>query len=134
MFQMGGKTRRRTPGNGGSIVTEMLTIRNQIKVYHWQTGSFARHKATDDLTATLDTLIDSFVETYMGKYGRPKVSGAIKVSNFSEGAAKSFVAQKRKYLEVELPRKLKPSDTDLLNIRDEILGELNKVLYLFTLA
>ena len=133
MFQMGGKTRRRTPGNGGSIVTEMLTIRNQIKVYHWQTGSFARHTATDGLTAKLDELIDEFVETYMGKYGRPKVSGAIKVSNFSEGAAKSFVAQKRRYLEVELPRKIKPTDTDLLNIRDEILGELNKVLYLFTL-
>jgi len=133
MFQMGGKTRRRTPGNGGSIVTEMLTIRNQIKVYHWQTGSFARHTATDGLTAKLDELIDTFVETYMGKYGRPKVSGAIKVSNFSEGAAKSFVAQKRKYLEVDLPKKIKSSDTDLLNIRDEILGELNKVLYLFTL-
>ena len=133
MFQMGGKTRRRSSGNGGSIVTEMLTIRNQVKVYHWQTGSFARHTATDGLTAKLDELIDEFVETYMGKYGRPKVSGAIKVSNFSEGAAKSFVAQKRKYLEVDLPKKLKPSDTDLLNVRDEILGELNKVLYLFTL-
>jgi glutaredoxin 2 len=133
MFQMGGKTRRRSP-NGGSIVTEMLTIRNQVKVYHWQTGSFARHTATDGLTAKLDELIDEFVETYMGKYGRPKVSGAIKVSNFSEGAAKTFVAQKRKYLEVDLPKKLKPSDTDLLNVRDEILGELNKVLYLFTLA
>jgi hypothetical protein len=132
MFQMGGKTRRRSP-NGGSIVTEMLTIRNQIKVYHWQTKSFSRHTATDGLTAKLDELIDTFVETYMGKYGRPKVSGAIKVSNFSEGAAKSFVAQKRRYLEVELPRKIKPTDTDLLNIRDEILGELNKVLYLFTL-
>ena len=133
MFQMGGKTRRRSP-NGGSIVTEMLTIRNQIKLYHWQTGSFARHKATDDLTAALDTAIDSFIETYMGKYGRPKVSGTIKLSNFSESAARSFVAQKRKYLEVDLPRKIKPSDTDLLNVRDEILGELNKVLYLFTLA
>ena len=132
MFQMGGKTRRRSP-NGGSLVTEMLTIRNQIKLYHWQTGSFARHKATDDLTATLDTLIDSFVESYMGKYGRPKVSGTIKLSNFTEAGARSFVAQKRKYLEVDLPRKIKPSDTDLLNLRDEILGELNKVLYLFSL-
>jgi hypothetical protein len=132
MFQMGGKTRRRSP-NGGSIVTEMLTIRNQIKVYHWQTGSFARHKATDDLTAKLDELIDEFVETYMGKYGRPKVSGSIKVSNFTEAGARAFVASKRKYLEVDLPRKIKSTDTDLLNVRDEILGELNKVLYLFTL-
>jgi hypothetical protein len=33
-----------------------------------------------------------------------------------------------------LPKKIKTTDTDLLNIRDEILAELNKVLYLFTLA
>ena len=118
---------------GGSIVTEMLTIRNQIKVYHWQTKSFARHKATDDLTAKLDELVDTFVETYMGKYGRPKVSGSIHISNFTESGARSFVAQKRKYLEVDLPKKIKSTDTDLLNIRDEILGELNKVLYLFSL-
>ena len=129
----GGKTRR-VSSSGGDIVTHMLTIRNQVKLYHWQTGSFARHKATDDLTASLDEKIDQFVEVYMGKYGRPKVSGTIKLHNFSDTAAKSFVAKETKYLTVELPKKVKSSDTDLLNIRDEILGDLNKVLYLFTLA
>ena len=131
--QEGGKTRRSTSG-GGDIVTHLLTIRNQVKLYHWQTGSFARHKATDDLTAALDLNIDSFVESYMGRYGRPKVSGSIKLHNFSESAAKSFVAKETKYLTSELPRKIGRNDTDLLNIRDEILAELNKTLYLFTLA
>ena len=128
-----GATRRNTT-TGGDIVTSMLTIRNQVKLYHWQTSSFARHKATDDLTATLDTLIDNFVEVYMGRYGRPKVSKTIKLSNYSESEAQRFVAKQRKFLTDVLPRKIKKSDTDLLNIRDEILGELNKVLYLFTLA
>jgi hypothetical protein len=125
-------TQRAGRGNG-SIVEAMLTIRNQIKVYHWQTGSFARHKATDDLTAALDTNIDEFVEVYMGKYGRPKVSGSIKLHNFSEAAAKSFVAKQTKYLTSVLPKKLKSTDTDLLNIRDTILADLSKSLYLFTL-
>ncbi len=129
----GAKTRRAS-SSGGDIVTHMLTIRNQVKLYHWQTGSFARHKATDDLTASLDEKIDQFVEVYMGKYGRPKVSGTIKLHNFSDTAAKSFVAKETKYLTVELPKKVKSADTDLLNIRDEILGDVNKVLYLFTLA
>ena len=111
----------------------MLTIRNQVKLYHWQTGSFARHKATDDLTAALDTNIDAFVESYMGKYGRPKVSGSIRLHNFSDLAARGFVATQTRYLTKELPKKIRKEDTDLLNIRDEILGELNKVLYLFTL-
>jgi DNA-binding ferritin-like protein len=131
---MSGKGTRRNTKTGGDIVTHMLTIRNQVKLYHWQTGSFARHKATDDLTAALDTAIDSFVESYMGKYGRPKVSGSIKLHNFSDLAARGFVATQTRYLTKELPKKIGKEDTDLLNIRDEILGELNKVLYLFTLA
>jgi hypothetical protein len=69
----------------------------------------------------------------MGRYGRPKVSGSIKLHNFSESAARSFVAQQTTYLTKVLPKKIGVNDTDLLNIRDEILGELNKVLYLFTL-
>ena len=130
--RMGGKTRRNR-SSGGDIVSHLLTIRNQVKLYHWQTGSFARHKATDDLTAALDLNIDAFVESYMGRYGRPKVSGSIKLHNFSESAARAFVAKETKYLQQELPRKIGKGDRDLLNLRDTILGDLTKVLYLFTL-
>ena len=114
-------------------MSHLLTIRNQIKLYHWQTKSFARHTATDALTGALDLAIDSFVESYMGRYGRPKVSGSIKLHNFSESAAKTFVAKETTYLTSVLPRKLGKNDTDLLNLRDEILAELTKVSYLFTL-
>ena len=124
---------RKGGDKGGDIVCHLLTIRNQIKLYHWQTKQFARHKATDDLTAALDLNIDAFVESYMGRYGRPTVSGGIKLHNFSEAAAKSFVAKETKYLETELPRKIGKTDTDLLNLRDTILGDLTKVSYLFTL-
>ena len=129
------RTRRARGGDrGADIVSSMLTIRNQVKLYHWQTTSFARHKATDDLTTKLDANIDTFVETYMGKYGRPKITQPIVLNNFSEEAAKSFVAKYRKVLSVDLTRKLSPEDTDLLNLRDTILGDLNQVLYLFTLS
>lgn len=135
MTPNGGRKRTmRNTSSGGDIVCHLLTIRNQVKLYHWQTGSFARHKATDDLTAALDLNIDAFVESYMGRYGRPKVTGGIKLHNFSESAAKSFVAKETKYLSNELPRKIGKTDTDLLNLRDTILGDLTKVLYLFTLS
>ena len=127
---MGGRKTRRNKTSGGDIVCHLLTIRNQIKLYHWQTKQFARHKATDDLTAALDLNIDAFVESYMGRYGRPTVSGGIKLHNFSEAAAKSFVAKETKYLET---LKLRKEDTELLNLRDTILGDLTKVSYLFTL-
>ena len=130
--KIGGKTRRNTT-TGGDIVMRMLTIRNQIKLYHWQTREFSRHTATDALTLALDTNIDAFVESYMGRYGRPKVRGSIKLHNFSESAARAFFAKETKYLEKELPRKIGKGDSDLLNVRDTILAELTKVSYLFTL-
>jgi transcriptional regulator with AAA-type ATPase domain len=129
----GGKTRRNKT-SGGDIVTHLLTIRNQIKLYHWQTKEFARHTATDALTLALDTNIDAFVESYMGRYGRPMVKKSIKLHNFSESAAKAFVVRETKYLEKELPKKIGKGDTDLLNLRDTILGDLTKASYLFTLA
>jgi len=130
---MSGKGTRRNKTTGGDIITCLLTIRNQVKLYHWQTKSFARHTATDGLTSKLDESIDSFVESYMGRYGRPKVSGSIKLHNFSESAARAFVATQTVYLTKVLPKKIGKDDSDLLNLRDEILAELTKVLYLFTL-
>ena len=128
-------TRRVTRRNtGGSIVDTMLYIRSQIKLYHWQTTSFSRHKATDDLVKSLDENIDKFIEVYMGKYGRPRVGATIPIRNFSEQDGKKFVEKQVRYLTVVLPRKISPTDTDLLNIRDEILADINQTLYLFTLA
>ena len=115
-----------------------MTMREQIKIYHWQTHSFARHKATDEVLEALDTTIDEYVETYMGKYGRPKLtarSNTIKLVNMNEKSAPRFVKACIAYLEGPLVRRLKPAvDSDLINLRDEMLGELNKILYLFTLA
>ena len=53
-----------------------LQLRNQIKLYHWQTRVYARHIATDQILEKLEKNIDSFVEIYIGKYGRPRLTGA----------------------------------------------------------
>jgi hypothetical protein len=45
-------------------------MREQIKLYHWQTKMYSRHKATDEVLEKLDKLIDMFVEVWMGKYLR----------------------------------------------------------------
>ena len=114
----------------------MMTLRDQVKLYHWQTLSYPRHKATDDLVSSLDEKIDSFVETYMGKYGRPKLSGSrttIHLRNFHDKQGPALLKEAIDWLTHSLPKRLKSTDTDLLNIRDEIVGDLNKTLYLFTL-
>jgi hypothetical protein len=111
-------------------------MREQIKLYHWQTHSYARHKATDEVISALDGTIDEYVETYMGKYGRPRMTARnneIKLVNMNEKSAVRFIKSCIEHLQGPLVKGLKPTDTDLMNLRDEMLGELNKILYLFTL-
>jgi len=117
------------------IVNVMMVLRDQIKIYHWQTLSYSRHIATNDLLPKLDTNIDQFVEVYIGKYGRPILKGktsTIKLLNFDDKEAPKFIKEAIKFLSMKLPKILSKDDTDLLNIRDTILADLNQVLYLFT--
>jgi hypothetical protein len=130
----GQRYKTRKSRKGGQIVTIFFNIRDQVKMYHWQTKSFAEHKATDDLVATLDTNIDKFVEIYMGRYGRPLIKKTMPVKNLTVSGIRAFISRNSKWLETKLPRMIKRSDSDLLNIRDEILGDLNQVKYLFTLS
>lgn len=120
----------------GEDINFFMTMREQIKVYHWQTKVYSRHKATDTVIEELDKNIDKYVEVYMGKYGRPKLSSrsnTIKLMNLSEPSAVKFVKQCIAYLKKELVDGLSPTDTDLVNIRDEMLSDLDQLLYLFTL-
>lgn len=114
-----------------------LHLRDQIKLYHWQTRVYSRHIATDKVLEKLETSIDSYVEIYIGKYGRPRVSGknaTITLQNLTEAGAVRLVNSAIKYLQGPLTKTLKPGvDADLMNIRDEIVGDLNQLLYLFTL-
>jgi hypothetical protein len=115
----------------------LFEIRNQIKLYHWQTYQHARHIATDKYLESLDKHIDYFVEVSMGKYGRPRVTGAtatITLKNMTEKTAAIYLNAAREYLQGAFSKTINPKDTDLLNIRDEILGDLNQLAYLFTLA
>lgn len=114
-----------------------FTLRDQIKLYHWQTKSYSRHKATDEVIGKLDTTIDTFVETWMGKYGRPRMTpktNTVRVANLSESGATKFIHSAIRELQGPISASLDPKkDTDLLNLRDEMLGDLNQLLYLFSL-
>jgi hypothetical protein len=114
-----------------------LQLRNQLKLYHWQTRVYARHIATDKILEQLDELMDSFVEVYLGKYGRSKVTGknaSFTLHNLTEAGAVRILQSSVKYLQGPLTKSLNAEqDTDLLNLRDEVIGQLHQLLYLFSL-
>jgi DNA-binding ferritin-like protein len=118
------------------IVENFIEMLNTIKLYHWNTHSFSQHKATDELHERLSGHIDKFVETLMGKKeDRIKYINS-KIPIVDTKTTRTFrdqIYQYREYL-INMDKCLdKTRDTDLLNIRDEILGDINQFLYLMTL-
>lgn len=119
-----------------NILTKLLTFQNQVKILHWQTTSYAEHKTLDGLYGDLSGHIDEFIETFMGKYGRivAQTNFSLSLQNYSALAPMDLMNQMAAYLIDELPTMLDAKkDTDLLNIRDEILGSVNQTKYLLTL-
>jgi hypothetical protein len=118
------------------IVTNLLTLHNQLKIHHWQTKSYAEHQALGGAYDEFSDLIDEFIEVFMGKYGRIESRDGFKIelSNYKDLSAMDFCDKYIDYLVNELPKGLESTDTDMLNIRDEMLGQLNKLKYLLTLS
>jgi len=114
------------------IVSTFMEMLNTVKVYHWNTRSYAEHKATDELYAKLNEHVDSFVEVMLGKRGDrlPHLRGKVPVVTKDAADFKSCIFAYRHFLK-RLGRCFS-QDSDLMNIRDEILGDLNQFLYLMT--
>lgn len=129
----------------GEIISPLLTIQNQIKIFHWQTRSFAQHKSLDAAYSELGGFIDEFVEIYMGIFGRIYATDGdfnIQLTNIDyslEGKGLSnnmisFIDGSIEYLKSYSEDAQLRDKTDLLNIRDEMLGTLNQLKYLLTLS
>jgi len=122
------------------LVPTFLSMLNIVKVYHWNTQNYATHKATDELYGELNQKIDDFIEVLLGKTARPLVLGTmapLPITTFKNNATfKKYIEQHKAYLIsfTSSPMFRGPEHTDLLNIRDEILGILNQFLYLLTLS
>lgn len=116
-----------------NIMLKFLYYQNQIKIYHWQTKSYSRHKASDDLYNTLINKVDEFMEVIQGSEDtRIKLSKVkmIPCQNISDNGSIKLLNSFRDWLNnIEF----KESDTDLMSIRDDILVSVNKTLYLFSL-
>jgi DNA-binding ferritin-like protein len=115
------------------IIQNLLTIVNQLKYYHWQTDSYSKHEALGKAYDTLNGLVDDFVEILLGKYGKELSPISINIKTESELDYNSAIEEISNYLSYELSNILDEKDTDLLNIRDEMLATVNKTKYLLTL-
>lgn len=134
------KTHSRIPSSVASsgpiakkdAVVFFLELLTTIKMYHWNTYDYAAHKATDELYSSLQGHIDRFMEVYMGSTRKRIDLGnrkSLSLSSLSKASMETYIQRSIDFLEqIRLPA----GNTDLYNIRDEMLGDLHQFLYLFS--
>ena len=139
----GGGTRKNRPVGSFSAFQKEITVVFlemilMVKLFHWKTTSYATHKATDELYTKLNANIDDFIEVLLGKSGIRTDLMSNKnirlVDLSSTESLKREIEGFKGYL-VSLNDNAtmkKMSNTDLYNIRDTILGDMNQFLYLLT--
>jgi hypothetical protein len=106
-----------------------FTIQNQLQTDHWQTKSYAEHKALGNAYEALVGLFDTFMETYYGKNGID--SAATAVTAMSHSYKDGLIAQYTKTRDVldAYLGECTGGSKDLENIRADIMGEFNHLLY-----
>jgi hypothetical protein len=120
--------------NLSSNINFLLGLQTQMKINHWQTKKHARHEAFGEYYSSMDKHIDMFVEVAIGKYGRFKLSDdekQIPLFNIYELNHKSLLKVVVDTF-LLIKENLNESDSDLLNIIDEMIAETNKLSYLLT--
>lgn len=144
-YKKNGDTRKRKSIGSSSlasfqkeITVVFFEILMMVKLFHWKTTSYPTHKATDELYTKLNENIDSFIEILLGKTGlrtnlmSNKTIRLIDLSS-QESLKREVEAFKGYLVNLNNNKAMKTmTNTDLFNIRDTILGDLNQFLYLLT--
>ena len=107
----------------------------QLLIWHWETNKYSTHIAFGDAYKAFGKLADRYIETYQGKNPRLPLPTFDSCPDYCLiNTAIPIFTWFEEYLLIYLVKDLdKTKDIDLLTIRDEMLTELNHLLYLLTL-
>ena len=118
-----------------NMVLRFMENIHTIKLFHWKTTNYALHKATDELHSDISEKVDQFVEQLMGIiHSRIDIDPSkmqIKDITNVEDFIKQMITFKLYLEHMQFPHS--HPQYDLLAIRDEMIGIINKFLYLSSL-
>jgi DNA-binding ferritin-like protein len=114
------------------LLANVLQIQGQLKVLHWQTLSYAEHKAFNKIYKSLGDLFDRLIEVYSGKYQRPKFGGVkqITFADYENLKIDAFIEAFEDFMNNSF---MAQQDAELNNIKDEIVADIQQLKYLLTL-
>jgi DNA-binding ferritin-like protein len=120
----------------GTFFINLLGLRDQAHVFHWQTKSFARHKAFGEFYDTFLAATDVLAEMIMGLKGRPTLGeqASIFLKDLSDESINQFIESSYELFNVTL-KNIVDSETneEVFDQARIIVAELDKLKYLLTL-
>jgi hypothetical protein len=110
-----------------------LSMLNQIKLFHWATKSYAAHKALGDLHDLLSDSVDDLVESYVGSAGKQPL-GLFEVRTVAHTDLKQTIPYIKSGIVTLRRLRTELKVSELQNKVDEMIGALDKTLYLLNLS
>jgi hypothetical protein len=108
----------------GEFVLTLMHAQTNAHILHLQTRSYAEHKALQGFYEGIDSLVDSYVEAYQGKYG---IVDDYPIEYEAPTGAIEYLVTLNDY--VAQARANMPQDSELQNIIDEIVALIDSTLY-----
>lgn len=115
-----------------SIAAKLTYFHEQLHLLHWQTTSYAEHKALGKLYEYVQDFKDDVIEKIMGYTSkRPSV---YKLEPLTNATASSVVSELMSFATALKMYGENNSFHDISNLADSLSGEAAKVKYLLTLS
>ena len=118
--------------NLNKLAMNLLNHQVILKLFHFQTNAYGAHKASDEYLEKYAILMDKFLEVAQGIYGRITVK---KYSLAGTSHTDSNIDNQLDGLVILLMERIDDilnNHTDLLNIRDELVSNIEQLKYLLT--
>ena len=101
-----------------------------LKMYHFQTKYYGAHKASDSYLSTFNDHFDTFMEVAQGTWNTVTAKNVnLKVKTLTDQTVQKYLDEYLDFLGT-FEKLLGSGHSDLLNIRDEMRAEANKLKYL----
>jgi hypothetical protein len=109
-----------------SIINTLLSFQNLLQIYHWQTNNYSRHEVIGNLYKTMSGLNDKFIETYQSRKKLRIGEENIIFRDMNDEDLYNVLENMIDYLNNLNLKKMK----GLANIRDEMIMEINRSIFL----
>ncbi|NBW37976.1 MAG: hypothetical protein EBR30_23740 [Cytophagia bacterium] len=115
-----------------AVASKLTHFHEQLHLLHWQTKSYAEHKALGKLYEYVQDFKDDIVEKLMGYTG--KRPGVYKLEPLSAATADSVVSDLISFASSLRSFAESKGYQDISNLADSLSGEAAKTKYLLTLS